>query len=112
MALGLVALVASQNGIALPHGLQLQVASAWQVLRESKAPVAQALLMLSGEVPPSQADAVLAGVRAEMPTLDRAMTLLWVQKKLGGASFGKGPAVALDGAWKKRESRSGQPLWR
>jgi uncharacterized protein YfaS (alpha-2-macroglobulin family) len=112
MALGLVALVASQNGIALPHGLQLQVASAWQVLRESKAPVAQALLMLAGEVPPSQADAVLAGVRAEMPTLDRAMTLMWVQKKLGGASFGKGPAVALDGAWQKRDSRSGQPLWR
>ena len=112
MSLGLVALVAGQNGIALPHGLQLQVASAWQVLRESKAPVAQALLMLAGEVPPSQADAVLAGVRAEMPTLDRAMTLMWVQKKLGGASFGKGPAVTLDGAWQKRDSRSGQPVWR
>ncbi|OEZ49235.1 MG2 domain protein [Janthinobacterium sp. MP5059B] len=112
MSLGLVALVAAQNGIALPHSLQLQVPSAWQVLRESKAPVAQALLMLAGEVPATQAEAVLASVRAEMPTLDRAMTLLWVQKKLGGASFGKGPAVAPDGAWQKRDSRGGQPLWR
>lgn len=112
MGLGLVALVASQNGIALPHGLQLQVASAWQVLRESKAPVAQAVLMLAGEVPATQADAVLAGVRAEMPTLDRAMTLLWVQKKLGGASFGSAPAVTLDGAWKKHESASRQAVWR
>ncbi len=112
MSLGLVALVAGQNGVALPHSLQLQVASAWQVLRDSKAPVAQALLMLAGEAPPGQAEAVLAGVRAEMPTLDRAMTLLWVQKKLGGPAFGKAPAVALEGAWQKRDSRSGQPVWR
>jgi uncharacterized protein YfaS (alpha-2-macroglobulin family) len=112
MGLGLVALVASQNGVALPPALQQQVSDSWQVLRASRAPVAQALLMLAGDVPPSQADAVLAGVRAEMPTLDRAMTLLWVQKKLGGASFGKGPAVALDGAWQKQESRSGQLAWR
>ena len=83
-----------------------------QVLRESKAPVAQALLMLAGEVPATQAEAVLASVRAEMPTLDRAMTLMWVQKKLGGVAFGKGPAITLDGAWQKRDSRSGQPVWR
>lgn len=112
MGLGLVALVASQNGVALPPALQQQVGAAWLVLRAMPAPVAQALLMLADELPPSQADAVLAGVRAEMPTLDRAMTLLWVQKKLGGAPFGKAPAVAPDGAWQKQESASGQPVWR
>jgi hypothetical protein len=112
MALGLVSVVGSQNGVPLAPALQEQVAAAWTTLRASKAPVAQALLMLAGELPPAQADAVLASVRAEMPTLDRAMTLLWVQKKLGGASFGKAPAVALDGAWQKQESRSGQPVWR
>ncbi|GJI99210.1 UPF0192 protein [Duganella caerulea] len=112
MAVGLTSVVASQNGVALPPALQQQVVAAWSVLRSSKAPVAQALLMLAGEVPPSQADAVLASVRADMPTLDRSMTLLWVQKKLGGASFGKAPALALDGPWQKQESRSGQPVWR
>jgi uncharacterized protein YfaS (alpha-2-macroglobulin family) len=116
MALGLVSVVAGQNGVAVPPALQEQVAAAWLTLRASKAPVAQALLMLAGELPPAQADAVLAGVRAEMPTLDRAMTLLWVQKKLGGATsaFGKAPGagLALDGAWQKQESRSGQPVWR
>ncbi|MEO5934172.1 MAG: hypothetical protein ABIQ08_11575, partial [Duganella sp.] len=104
--------VASQNGVALPPALQQQVGAAWLVLRASPAPVAQALLMLADEVPPSQADAVLAGVRAEMPTLDRAMTLMWVQKKLGGTAFGKAPAVAPDGAWQKLESRGGQAVWR
>ncbi|SEO62962.1 hypothetical protein SAMN05428959_11335 [Duganella sp. CF517] len=112
MALGLMSVVASQNGVALPPALQQQVGAAWAVLRAAKAPVSQALLMLAGELPATQADAVLSGVRAEMPTLDRAMTLVWVQKKLGGASFGKAPAVALDGAWQKQESRSGQPVWR
>lgn len=111
MALGLLAVVAGQNQVAVPAALQQQIASAWTVLREAKAPVAQALLMLAGEASMSP-DAVLAGVRADMPTLDRAMTLLWVQKKLGGAAFGKAPAVAPDGAWQKQESRSGQPVWR
>lgn len=111
MALGLLAVVAGQNQVAVPAALQQQIASVWTVLREAKAPVAQALLMLAGEASMSP-DTVLAGVRAEMPTLDRAMTLLWVQKKLGGAAFGKAPAVTPDGAWQKQESRSGQPLWR
>ena len=112
MALGLLAVVAGQNQVAVPAALQQQIASAWTVLREAKAPVAQALLMLAGEAPPSQADTVLAGVRADMPTLDRAMTLLWVQKKLGGPAFGKAPAMSPDGTWLKQESRSGQPVWR
>jgi uncharacterized protein YfaS (alpha-2-macroglobulin family) len=112
MALGLVSVVAGQNGVALPPALQQQVGAAWTVLRSAKAPVSQALLMLAGELPPAQADAVLSAVRAEMPTLDRAMTLMWVQKKLGGSAFGKAPAVALDGPWQKLESRGGQPVWR
>ncbi|WP_432380590.1 alpha-2-macroglobulin family protein [Duganella sp. P38] len=112
LTLGLAAVVAGQNGVALTAALQQQVAAAWQVLRASKAPVAQALLMLNGDVPAAQADAVLAAVSAEQPTLDRAMTLLWVQKKLGGGAFGKAPSLALEGGWQKQESRSGQPLWR
>ena len=112
MALGLVAVVAGQNGVAVPAALQQQIGAAWTLLRAAPAPVAQALLMLAGELPASQADAVLSGVRAEMPTLDRAMTLMWVQKKLGGAAFGKAPAIAPDGTWQKLEGRGGQPQWR
>jgi uncharacterized protein YfaS (alpha-2-macroglobulin family) len=112
MALGLVAVVAAQNGVALPAPLQQQVAAAWQTLRASPAPVAQALLMLAGEVPASQADSILSSVRADMPTLDRALTLVWVQKKLGGTPSAKLSALALDGGWQKSDTRSGQQQWR
>lgn len=112
MALGLAAVVAAQNNVALPPPLQQQVAIAWKILRASPAPAAQALLMLAGELPASAADSVLSSVRAEMATLDRAMTLLWVQKKLGGGAFGKPPALALEGPWQKIDSRGGQPVWR
>ncbi|WP_371867431.1 alpha-2-macroglobulin family protein [Pseudoduganella guangdongensis] len=112
MAVGLVSVVAAQNGVALPEPLQKQLPQAWKTLREASAPVAQALLMLAGEVPVAQADAVLSAVRSDMPTLDRALTLVWVQKKLGGSPSAKPPVAALDGAWQKVDSRSGQPVWR
>lgn len=112
MGLGLLAVVAAQNGVVLPPALQEQVAAAWNALRATPAPVAQALLMLGGELPPTQAEAVLASVKADAPTFDRALTLLWVQKKLGGPAFGKAPAVALDAPWRKTESGSGQAAWR
>ncbi len=112
MGFGLMAVVARQNKVALPPALQEQVAAAWTVLRATPAPAAQALLMLAGDLPAAQADAVLASVSAEQPTLDRAMTLLWVRASLAATAPGKGPDVALDGTWKKTESRSGQPVWR
>ncbi|WUR13551.1 alpha-2-macroglobulin [[Empedobacter] haloabium] len=112
MGVGLLALVAGQNGVPLPPALQEQVAAAWTTLRATPAPVAQALLMLAGELPATQAEAVLGAVKAEAPTFDRALTLLWVQKKLGGPAFGKAPAVALEGPWQKIDSGTGQPGWR
>lgn len=112
MGLGLVALVARQNKVALPPKLQEQVTAAWAVLRGTPAPAAQALLMLAGELPATQADAILASTSAEQPTFDRAMTLLWVRASLGGAAPGKQPDVALAGTWQKLTSRSGQPVWR
>jgi alpha-2-macroglobulin len=91
--------------------LQDATANAWTSLRANPAPLAQALLMLGGQLPASGADAVLAAVRSDMPTLDRAMTLLWVQKKLGGPPSLKAPGVALSGTWKAQTSTLGQPLW-
>ncbi|TWI70273.1 hypothetical protein IP91_01357 [Pseudoduganella lurida] len=115
MALGLTAVVAAENGVVLPEALQGRVTAAWQTLRENPAPAAQALLLLAGELPATQAEAVLASVRADMPTLDRALTLLWVQKKLGGAAYkteGKGPALAAEGTWRKVDTAGGQAQWR
>jgi uncharacterized protein YfaS (alpha-2-macroglobulin family) len=112
MGFGLLAVVARQNKVALPAPLQEQVDAAWTVLRATRVPAAQALLMLAGDVPAAQADAVLAAVSADQPTFDRAMTLLWVRASLGGAALGKGLDLGLDGTWTKGASRSGQPVWR
>ncbi len=112
LALGLVSVVAAENGIVAAPALQERIGAAWQVLRETPAPLAQALLMLAGQAPASQAEAVLAAVRGDMPTMDRALTLLWVQKKLGGASFGKGAEMVPQGAWRKIETAAGQAQWR
>jgi uncharacterized protein YfaS (alpha-2-macroglobulin family) len=111
MTLGLVAVVAAQNQVAFPAELRNRVAGAWTALRAAPAPAAQALLLLGGELPVAQADAVLASVRADMPTMDRALTLVWVQKKLGGPPAAKAPALMLDGAWKRIDGASGMPQW-
>jgi uncharacterized protein YfaS (alpha-2-macroglobulin family) len=112
MGFGLAAVVARQNKVPLPPALQEQVTEAWNVLRATRAPAAQALLMLAGELPATQADVVLASVSAEQPTLDRAMTLLWVRASLAGTAPGKAPEIGLDGTWAKVDSRTGQPVWR
>jgi uncharacterized protein YfaS (alpha-2-macroglobulin family) len=74
--------------------------------------VAQALSMLGGQLPASQADTVLAAVRADMATMDRALTLVWVQKKLGGPALASAQGPVLDGAWQQSASRTGNGLWR
>jgi uncharacterized protein YfaS (alpha-2-macroglobulin family) len=112
MGLGLLAVVAAQDGLALPAPLQAQVAAAWKTLVATPAPVAQALSMLGGQLPASQADTVLAAVRADMATMDRALTLAWVQKKLGGPALASAQGPVLDGAWQQSASRTGNGLWR
>ncbi|WP_229487738.1 alpha-2-macroglobulin family protein [Pseudoduganella lutea] len=112
LALGLVAVVAQENGIVATPALQERIAAAWKTLRDTPAPAAQALLMLAGEAPASQAEATLASVRGDMPTMDRALTLLWVQKKLGGPAFGRGADLAPQGQWRKVETAAGQAQWR
>jgi uncharacterized protein YfaS (alpha-2-macroglobulin family) len=112
MGLALLGVVAAENGVALPAPLEQQVAAAWKALRTTPAPVAQALLMLGGQLPASQADAVLASIRSEMPTMDRALALVWVQKKLGGPPPPRPPTVALEGQWQQAESQGGLVSWR
>ncbi len=112
MALALLSVVAKQEALALPDALQAGLADAWAAVRASPAPAAQALAILGGELAVSGADPVLAKVRADMPTLDRALTLVWIQKKLGGAPAFKAQDLAPAGAWRASHSGLGQPVWR
>ncbi|NHZ34050.1 alpha-2-macroglobulin family protein [Massilia rubra] len=112
LTLALLSVIAANDGVALAPELQEQAGAAWTTLRANPAPLAQALLMLGGQLPASQADAVLGAVRSDMPTLDRALTLVWVQKKLGGPPAAKDAGVALTGTWQKSASPLGQALFR
>lgn len=112
LTLALVAQLARQNGLALAEKSSDAVAAAVKQLRDHPSSFAQALLMLRGEVPAAQADAVLAKVSADMPTLDRALTLVWVQKALGGTPSPGAPVVTLDAPWQKGVSNLGQAIWR
>lgn len=111
LGLALLAVVARDNGVALPAGLQRQVAASWKTLRATRAPAANALLMLGGQLPASQLDSLLNGISAGMPTIDRALALIWVQKKLGGPAPARLPEAALAGHWQRVEQRSGMPVW-
>ena len=111
LALALLSLVAGQNEVPTIVELVEPTANAWASLRANPLPLAQALLIMAGQAPVGGVDAVLASVRSDMPTLDRAMTLLWVQKKLGGPPPVKAPGVAVAGPWKAGASTLGQSLW-
>jgi uncharacterized protein YfaS (alpha-2-macroglobulin family) len=111
-ALALASVLAAQNELALPSELQARVNAAWETLKAHPAPVAQALRMLGKRLPAAEADNVLSKVRADMPTMDRALALVWTQKSLGGIPGAKAPLLALDAPWEKSVSSLGQPLWR
>ncbi|WP_312511675.1 alpha-2-macroglobulin [Massilia sp.] len=111
MGLGLLAVVAADNSVELPPSLQEQVDAAWKALQGMRAPAARALLMLGGQQPAGGADALLQDASADLPTIDRALTLIWVQKKLGGAPAAQRPDLAPAGAWRGDDGRSGMPVW-
>jgi uncharacterized protein YfaS (alpha-2-macroglobulin family) len=82
------------------------------VLRGSNLPIANALLLLEAKSrSQEQAEKILTQVRQEMPTFDRALTLVWVQKALGAVPSGKPIAVKLQGDWQLSTSQMGNQVW-
>jgi alpha-2-macroglobulin len=76
-------------------------------------PLVQALLMASGRASPAAASGWLARVHGDVPTMDKAQTLLWLRRALGGsaavASAADGPSLPLP--WQRSVSLSGQTVW-
>ena len=101
MALVLIAHMATQQKQKLKPLVSNQLASARISLRKNNAPVVQALLLMQNrkgkdkKADPAQVDKILAMVQNEMPTFDRAVTLLWLQKALDGTPTGKHIDVEL-----------------
>lgn len=104
--------VASRTRATVPAAALQARSAAIEVLRKSNSPMSQALLMLSKNAPVDQAERILSTVRADMPTLDRALTLVWVNSALGGRVQERTPLVGLAGPWRAATSASGQSIYR
>ena len=88
-------------------------------VHQADLPLGEALLILTGKRPASDAAAVLERVRSESPTIDRALSLLWTYRALGGKSGSNDPLlrnnmakVELEAGWQARETITGQSVYR
>jgi uncharacterized protein YfaS (alpha-2-macroglobulin family) len=87
-------------------------------LRKAGLPLGEALLLMTGRIPARDAASVLEKVRAEAPTIDRALTLLWTYRALSGASSDTSvlrsalARIELDAPWQPIETATGERVFR
>lgn len=74
-------------------------------------PFESALLLLAGKLPATRAEGVLGSVRQDMPTFERAMTLVWAHRALGGKPGTKPVAAKAEAPWVPVAMASGQSAW-
>lgn len=82
-------------------------------LQQANQPLTDALLLLAGKRNVQDAAGILERVRGEAATIDRALSLQWTYRALGGGALR--PALAKlvpEGAWQVQESSTGQPQFR
>lgn len=108
-----MALVLTAHGVGnranAAHKAAAEAASAR--LADVNAPLPQALLLLTQKGSADKARALLAQVRGEQATLDRAQSLLWIHKALGGRPELRVEADALAAPWLAARSSTGDALW-
>ena len=104
--------LARSQKLTPPSGFEGGRVKARAVLETSAAPIAHALLAAAGGRPDGgQAVEVLRRVTAEMPTLERALTLVWTRDALGGALREKTTSPTLAAPWVATPSASGGVRW-
>ena len=120
MAKLLVAHVVQQAQGTVPQAMKLQLDAAADQIRRAALPLGDALLLMTGKKPVQDTAAVLEKVRAEMPTIDRALTLLWAHRALNGKDSGaQGSALRAaisriepDKSWQAVETATGRRMFR
>lgn len=116
----LASYVVRQAGGKLPPNATLINEAAAQRLRRSGLPLGDALLVLVGKLKTTEITAILDKVRAEAPTIDRTLSLLWSYRALGGRGGAasdtvlRGRKLRLDAVngWQAGESSTGQRIFR
>jgi len=112
MATLLVASMARGTGAQMPDGFDAAASAARVALGNDPAPLVQSLLAMSGDAAGVDATALLAKSSADYPTLDRALTLLWLRKAFGG-DVAAASLPSLQGAgWTRAATATGTPLWK
>ncbi len=118
MGLLLSAYVVQQTKGALTVKSAAVLDRAAQRVQQADLPLGDALLMLTGRRPAADAAGVLEQVRAESPTIDRSLVLLWTYRALSGNR----PSNALlrntmariepGSPWRPVETQTGQRVFR
>ena len=80
-------------------------------LADVNAPLVQSLLLLTQRAGADKARALLAQVRGEQPTFDRAVALVWIHKALGGRPELRVEPHALAAPWRAGRTSGGDDLW-
>ncbi|MDD4929429.1 MAG: alpha-2-macroglobulin [Gallionella sp.] len=113
MSLLLAAYVVQQTQGTLPAGASAQLDKAADGVRQLGVPLSDALLLLTGKRPAADAAGILERVRAESPTIDRSLTLLWTYRALAGTVPLRGgmARTALKAPWIPVETATGQHVF-
>lgn len=118
MTLTLLGVLMERNGTPPAQPLADEMARARAAVQGGALPLQRALALLAGSrtapADPVTAAGVLATVAPDYPTIDRALTLLWVNGALGGGavSGGAAPDVQLAAPWTAARSLLGTAQWR
>ncbi len=118
MATLLVASMARGSNAQLPAGFDTAVSAARSALANDPAPLVQSLLFMTGSGAgdaggaPVDPAALLAKSSADYPTIDRALTLLWLRKALGGDVAAASLPALQDASWTRAATPTGAPLYR
>lgn len=114
MAWVLAVMDASQRpGQAIDPAWSTQTNTAMARLNDVPSPMVQSLLVLARQGGSAQANALLAKVRGDQPSFDRAQALMWLHKALGGGSAPdlKVAPNALGAPWVPTLGSLGQTQW-
>ncbi len=115
-AVVLTAWTARATNASLPEGFDALAARARASLMTNPTPLIQSLLAMAGDAgTPVDANAVLTQSSATYPTVDRALTLLWLRKAMAGSRAGDAaqPLPTLQGnGWARTTTPTGATLWK
>jgi alpha-2-macroglobulin len=111
LAVALADAVAGREGLARTPERERALEDAYAVLGSSGRPEAEAWLIASDRLPAPEAERVLREITAEMPTMERALTLVWLERALAGSQDAF-IAPALEAPWQRSTTARGAADWR